>query len=526
MPIDVEKQGSPGWWMKRLFVQLNDRQRRQRLWRLHNYYAGNPPLPEGAEAAREAFEAFQRHSRSNFAELIVSAVSERMTPVGFRTARDADVTGDAEAAAVWERAGLAVVSADTHNKMLSLHESYVIVGELDEETGAPLITAEDPRTMVGEADPANPARLRAALKVLHDDAEEQDRIYLYLPGEVVVASRTQRHPTMAAAIPDALPMLSSGLGIHFDPRGWDIDEERSGRLPHERMPVVRFRNKDGVGEFETHLDLLNRINHQILQRMVIATMQAFRQRAVRGLPLVDEETGKEIDYSDVFTADPAALWQLPETAQMWESGTVDLTGILSAVKDDVTHLAAVTRTPMHLLMPAGVNQSAEGASLSREGLVFKTRDRIDRTSHAWARVMSLAFLAMGQPDRADLSQLRTLWASPERLSLAERADAASKAINDIPRRSRLIHIWGFSPADADLMMTEWADDQLLAAQIAAATAGLAADPNTPDAIRQAAPANPAGAAPALPTPDDVLSNPLAGLPGEGDDGAAGAPARV
>ncbi|MBQ1009404.1 hypothetical protein KBX53_00215 [Micromonospora sp. M51] len=184
--------------------------------------------------------------------------------------------------------------------------------------------------------------------------------------------------------------------------------------------------------------------------------------AQRGLPLEDED-GNEIDYTDVFTADPAALWQLPETAKMWESGIVDLSGILNGVKDDVQHLAAVTRTPMHLLMPAGVNQSAEGASLSREGLVFKTRDRIDRTSHAWARVMSLAFLQMGQPDRADLSRLRTLWASPERLSLAERADAASKALNDIPRRSRLIHIWGFSPGDANLMMTEWADDQLLAA---------------------------------------------------------------
>ncbi|WP_406081230.1 hypothetical protein [Micromonospora sp. NBC_00858] len=227
MPIDVEQRNSPGWWMKRLLFQLNDRNRRQRLWKLHNYYAGSPPMPEGAEAARESFEAL--HSRWNFAELITSAGSERMTPVGFRTARDADVTGDAEAAAVWERAGLSVVASDTHNKMLWLHESYVIVGELDDETGAPLITAEDPRTMVGEADPGNPSRLRAAIKVLHDDADEQDRIYPYLPGEVVVASRKQRTRRWAAT-PDALPMLSSALGIHFDPRGCDIDENCSGRL--------------------------------------------------------------------------------------------------------------------------------------------------------------------------------------------------------------------------------------------------------------------------------------------------------
>ncbi|WP_200215896.1 hypothetical protein [Micromonospora coerulea] len=122
MPIDVEQDNRPGWWMKRLFFQLNDPRWRRRLWKLHNYYARSPPLPEGAEAAREAFEAFQRHIRSNFAELVVSAVSERMTPVGFRTARDEDVTGDAEAAAVWERAGLSVRSSDTHSRMLSLHD--------------------------------------------------------------------------------------------------------------------------------------------------------------------------------------------------------------------------------------------------------------------------------------------------------------------------------------------------------------------------------------------------------------------
>ncbi|GAA4572329.1 hypothetical protein GCM10023176_35040 [Micromonospora coerulea] len=57
MPIDVEQDNRPGWWMKRLFFQLTDPRWRRRLWKLHNYYARSPPLPEGAEAAREAFEA-------------------------------------------------------------------------------------------------------------------------------------------------------------------------------------------------------------------------------------------------------------------------------------------------------------------------------------------------------------------------------------------------------------------------------------------------------------------------------------
>ncbi|MBQ1009405.1 hypothetical protein KBX53_00220 [Micromonospora sp. M51] len=59
------------------------------------------------------------------------------------------------------------------------------------------------------------------------------------------------------------------------------------------------------------------------------------------------------------------------------------------------------------------------------------------------------------------------------------------------------------------------------------------DPNLPPGIQQGAPTNPAAQPaaqpesplPQLPTPTDVLADPLAGLPGtgEGDDGV---PARV
>lgn len=465
MPVDASVPRTPGWWLQREFNRLADPYRRRRLDLLHDYRTGNAPLPIGAENAREAFTAFQSKARSNFAELVVSAVSERMTPVGFRTALDFDETGDAEVGELWERAGLDVECSNVHDMMLSMSEAYVIVGQMDTESGAPLVTGEDPRWMIGDPDPAKPTRLQCALKVLHDDVDKEDRAYLFLPAdpranrataELWVARR--RNSAQDLDRPGALragPTVSA-----FTARYWDWDTDRSGALPHTRIPVVLFRNKDGMGEYEAHTDIVDRINHQILQRMVIATMQAFRQRAVSGLPLTDPESGKVIDYQEVFTADPAALWQLPETAKMWESQQVDLRPILDAVKDDVTHLAAVTRTPMATLMPDAANQSAEGASFAREGLVFKTRDRITRTSGAWAQVMSLALLAANQADRADLAKLKTIWARPEHLSLAERADAAAKAAVDMPRRTRLIQIWDMSPAEADRVMTEWADERL------------------------------------------------------------------
>lgn len=475
MAINTSVVRSPGWWMKRLATVLADQRRAKRLQLLMDYLRGNAPLPQGAENAREAYTAFQKKARSNLAELVTSAVSTRMTPTGFKTAVDSDATGDAAVGELWSQIGLDVRCADVHDLMLGLSEAYVIVGAVDPDTEAPVVTCEDPRFMVGESDPANPEKLLAALKVLRDDVAGEDRAYLYLPAspgdgrataEVWVAVRKSsmyERPGAGVYTPwNATDQRAPRLP--FDGRSWSWDEQRSGKLPHERIPVVKFTNKGGMGEFEAHLDLLDRINHGILQRMIITVMQAFRQRAVKGLPLTYPEghpqAGQVIDYAEIFTADPGGLWQIPKDAEMWESAVNDLSPILNAVKDDLEHLGAVTFTPMHMLHPGGENQSAEGASLSREGLVFKVDDRIARTGRSWAQVMSLVLLAAGQPERAVLSKLKVMWAPANRLSLTERSDAASKLKEILPRRSLLIDVLGYAPERADEIMTEIHDDQL------------------------------------------------------------------
>jgi hypothetical protein len=136
-------------------------------------------------------------------------------------------------------------------------------------------------------------------------------------------------------------------------------------------PVVVFENEDGLAEFEPHIPLLDRINQQILQRMTIATIQAFKQRAMKGLPKTDPKTGELINYDDVFTADPGAIWNIPASVEIWESGQVDLGPILLAIRDDVKDLAATSGTPLYSITPDAANGSAEGASLQRETLTFK-----------------------------------------------------------------------------------------------------------------------------------------------------------
>jgi hypothetical protein len=495
--IDVKS--GPGWWLKRLMDDLHKRQ--DRLDMLSRYYRGLahlPPVPAGSE--NSAYDIMQRKTRTPWAGLLVEAVRERMTIVGFRTGADqgdpaADVSGDALAWDVWQANNLDFGSTLVHRTKLSLGDAYVIVGPPEPGEEFPLITPEDPREVITYQDPKNPRRTLAALKLFTDDVNERDFAYLHLAGrwpgtngardrgqlaQLHVASRRHK-PT------DNVPIITASGGLP----SWDWDDSLGGPLRTYVPPVVRFPNRAdlrgySMGEFEDSLDVLDRINHMVLQRMTIATLQAFRQRAVKGVP-ENDENGQPIDYSDVFAADPGALWHLPETAELWESGQVDMTGILQSVRHDIQDEAAVSRTPLFYLTPDAANGSAEGASLAREGLVFKTKDRIRETDDPWEQVMSHAFQTMGDEARAARRDMEVMWLSPENVSLAERADAAVKyQAAGVPWRTIMGEVLGFTPTQIDRMEAERIADQLAAPEPVAAPAPgpptAPAPPPAPDAV--------------------------------------------
>ena len=152
--------------------------------------------------------------------------------------------------------------------------------------------------------------------------------------------------------------------------------------------------------------------------------------------------------------------------------------IINAVRADIQDFAAVTRTPMHYLSPDGANQSAEGASLSREGLVFKTEDRMARATVGWSKVMSLMFKWMGDDERANLLDLEPLWKPAERYSLSERADANTK-FQDVPFNSRMKLVGQFSPAEVAEMEVEKAGENLITQALFGQTVdGVEVEPET------------------------------------------------
>jgi Phage portal protein, SPP1 Gp6-like len=440
-----EEPGSPYWWVQRLMPKLA--RQAERAEELDEFYRGENALPPMCPQVRSAYQRLMNMARTNFSELIVEAVRERMTILGFRTGASDDPAGDANAWALWQENQLDADADLVHRAKLSMGCAYIIVGR---DADGVTITPEDPRQVYAEHDPVRRRRVRAAIKVYRDDLTDLDTLYLYLPGVCLHATRPS-------------PMGNVEDEPDFNTTGWRFDREI--RLPARIMPVVSFLNRPDLyrnpqGEFEAHLGHLERIQYVVLNRLEIATLQAFRQRALKGVPDTDEH-GDPIDYDDIFAADPGSLWLLPETADLWESNQVDLTPLLMSVKDDVEALAAVTRTPMHYFAPASANQSADGASLARESLIFKTRDQLRQTGESWEQVMSLAFTFADDPERAARSDMEVIWANPERYSLSEQASAASQVNGILPWRTIAEEIFQRTPQEIERMDAQRAMDMIL-----------------------------------------------------------------
>jgi hypothetical protein len=451
--IDVSRPLSPGWWLARLARKLVDRQ--DHYSTLESYYDGSAAIPVPAtKAIRQSYQRLMAMAGTNYAALVVEAVRERMQPLAFRTGAVQDEGGDAAAWDIWQANQLDADSALVHRASLAMGAGYVIVGGVDAELGQPLITVEDPREVIVECDPALRRKVRAALKLFYDDLYGVHRAYLYLPGFVLQAME---------------PAWSTGFSGDVTMWDWQGDPQR---LAAPVVPVVPFFNQADLygrpcGEFEAHTSVLDRINFTILNRLEVMTLQAFKQRALK----VDTPNGPDgvpIDFDDIFSMEPGALWVMAQNWDIWESGTVDLGPIRQAIRDDVMDLAATTRTPLYYLTPDAANGSAEGASLAREGLVFKTADRIVQAGESWEQVMSLAFLFKGDAERAARKGMEIVWASPERFSLAEKFDAATKAqAAGVPWRHIMSTVLQFSPQEIDRMAAERAADIFTAAALGA-----------------------------------------------------------
>lgn len=443
MAIEDMGPGSPGRLFKRLGLELASRQPRYDL--LDRYATGDHPLPEGHDRCRDAYRKFQRKARNNYTGLAVEAVAERLRLAGFRTGASGSEVSDSDAWNIWQANWLDADSKLIHRAALTFGESYVIVGPPQPGSSYPTITPEDPRQVIVEYDPLHRRTARAALKMWHDDAENVSMAFLYLP-DVILTAVSERHDRQST----------------FNPNVWDWVGEPVAN-PIGIVPIVRFAGRpslDGtsLGEFEDVIDVQDRMNNSVLDRLVIAKMQAYRQRWVKGL-VTEDEDGNKLPFP--FKPGSDLVWTVEdEDVQFGEFGQADMTPIMASIRDDIKDFAALTRTPPHYLMGEIVNASGGALKQAETGLISKVAERQVHYGESWEQVMFLAFTYLGDEARANTVDMEVIWADTESRSLAELSDAVLKQQQvGVPFRT-LAAMLGYSPQAIDRMVSEQAEQQL------------------------------------------------------------------
>ena len=439
---------TPAEWLPVLAKRLDDRQKR--IARNRSYSNGNAPLPEMGTNTKSTWKAFQKKARTNYGGLACESLGGRMVPNGVRVGTSMTNPGVLAARRVWRDNRLDVVFGDAISNMLTTSVGYLITGIRE---GQPIITSEKPEQVITAPDPTQPWRARAALKAWRDPDSGQDYALVWLPG---VRQQFVRKSTNDTGTP--LETVSGDWAPLGEP------ETYAGGVP-----VYVLENKDGVAEFEPHIDVIDRINLGKLQRLVTTAMQAFKQRAMKGGLPTEDEDGNTIDWAKLLEPAPGALWDLPDGIDVWESEQTDIRPLLEGEKADARDFAGAIRTPISVFIPSGENQSAEGAANAKEGEIQKAKNRIARATAPMSASILDALRVLGI-DTGDTVEV--LWMPPEHVSFTEKTQAAAQAkAAGMSARWIKQNIMGMSPDEIAQDEADAATDQLLAATLIGAAGG-------------------------------------------------------
>lgn len=413
---EVITPGSPRWYLTRLTQRLLSRQ--TRYDRLERYMLGNHDYPNGDKRYVVALRELQRKCRTNYCVLIAQAVTNRMKVNGFQFGPESQEDEDAKK--IWTANNMDLQSSIIINTASVFGDAYVLVApplEEDEDgDGLPIITAEDPRLCITESDPRHPTRLLAGLKMWQDDASQTIWAVLYLPESILL----YQGPTITDYVGTDIASLTQILvGRSAAAGGFKLVDEQPNPVGEVTLIRVNWQpafGSLGRGEFEGVIDIQDRINTVMLERMVLSKSQAFNQRWMTGA-----KKGEE------FKAGADMVWAtVNQEAKFGQFDAVDFTQINAAINDDVGHLAAVTGTPATYLMNRMVNVSGDTLTQDQSALVTKIRLRQEAVGWAYERVMRLAFKIDGDTAKAKETEVVTLWRDAEVKDLAGLGDLFSK----------------------------------------------------------------------------------------------------
>ncbi|MFI7239675.1 hypothetical protein [Streptomyces cyaneofuscatus] len=461
---------NPDFWLLRLGRKMRRRERVLDQW--WRYYRGQPPLPELPANTAQAFLDFQRKARTNVCQVIANASVHRLTALGV-TGPDGEP--DTDASRWWQANRL-----DSRQKLvwrLAMSQSvgYMLVGEHptrteDNKRPSPLITAEHPRECIVETDPATGEPL-VGLKAYHSDIDGY--------GHAVVFFDDTRFPYRTKH--------RCGRRLPWGPDSWEPVGGDEGE-PHDlgMLQLVEFARMPDLGEdpepeFAGVIDIQDRLNMGVLNRMATSRNSGFPQKTITGHKFAkktDPDSGLVV-VDQPFVPGPSAVWASEgDNAKFGQLPAADLSGFLKEHASDVRDMLILSQTPAYYYAGDLVNISADTIGALDILHVAKIREHIAAFGEGLETVMALCAAQAGVPE--DYTEAEVRWANPAHATLAVKADAATKLKSIGYPLDVIAEEMGETPATVRRITAGAAAQALLAASLLPAPGTTPSPGNLPD----------------------------------------------
>jgi hypothetical protein len=453
---------SPLEWLERLAPRVLDPVHQDTIAKWRRYYDGDHDLPAGPSQLSDAFRAFQRKARTNLCGICVRSMADRMEVLGYR---EKDRTANEQVWQLWTKTRLTARQTSIWRKAIALGSAFVVVGPDPNKPGMPRFTIEGPDRIAVETDPGDPLRRLAAVRIWHDPIVKRWLATVYLPRNRYHYQTKDEH-TSAWMIGDERESRSS---LRLKEDRWIPRDGTDGPMRStDVVPVIPFYNCDEgdepLAEFAGEgVDIQDRLNLSILNRLTTERYQAYRQRGLLNFePDEDPITGKPIPP---FRPGSDTIWTIPPAnpgepePKFVDLPPSDTRNILDAIQADMRAFAASTVTPVYYL-PGGdmINLAADAILALDSGHTAKIRQRAGLWTGPVAELTQLAADVAGLS--VEVVPEAIAWARPESFHPAAVADYVSKMTAAGVPLPIVAEEIGWSPEQVERLRAEQAAEQM------------------------------------------------------------------
>jgi hypothetical protein len=383
-------------------------------------YDGKVPATMMSGESRQLFKRLMQEARTNWCELVVNAVAERLAVQGFSFG-DPDI--DALVWDIWQASHMDADSEMVQTDALVCANSTCGVWPDEDNPLGVTIYPEHPMQITLLYAPGTRRKPVAAYKSVLDIEGEQE------------VSDTEQEILIT---PDAAITWFGTWEPVYQPNP-------TGIVPY--VDVIPAPRTIGPPRSELHAaaTIQQRINTTTYNRLVATDFGAFRQVTATGVKVKGAD-GRPVPPFNVGA--DRLLASENENAKIGVIPESSLRGYIDAVKEDVAALAAITQTPPHYLLGQIVNASGDALKAAESGLVSKVQRRAAHIGEAWEEVARLALGFMGHPGAVNFSA-QVIWRDFETRSEGVVVDALTKMAQLGVPRDVLWAKWGASPQDIE-----------------------------------------------------------------------------